>query len=78
MKSAYTDLRVARTKEAIRDALTELINEKGFDSITVKDITARANINRGTFYLHYRDKYDLFDLWSSIGDLYFIFIFSKR
>ncbi|QWG33554.1 TetR/AcrR family transcriptional regulator [Bacillus mycoides] len=61
MEKSYTDLRIARTKEAIRAALTELINEKGFDSITVKDITARANINRGTFYLHYRDKYDLLE-----------------
>ncbi|MBO9129456.1 TetR/AcrR family transcriptional regulator [Bacillus sp. 165] len=53
------DLRIIRTKAAIRDALTELIEEKGFKSITVKDITTRAKINRGTFYIHYQDKYDL-------------------
>ncbi|MBM7645916.1 AcrR family transcriptional regulator [Scopulibacillus daqui] len=59
MQESYIDLRIARTKSAIRDALTKLIEEKGFESLTVKDITTRAGINRGTFYLHYRDKYDL-------------------
>lgn len=54
-----TDLRVIRTKDAIREALIELIEEKGFEAITVKDITTRAKINRGTFYSHYQDKYDL-------------------
>lgn len=53
------DLRVIRTKESIRDALVELIDEKGFEAITVKDITTRAKINRGTFYAHYQDKFDL-------------------
>lgn len=53
------DLRVIRTQEAIKNALVELIEEKGFEAITVKDITTRAKINRGTFYSHYRDKYDL-------------------
>jgi AcrR family transcriptional regulator len=59
MNGKKTDLRVIRTKRAIRDALVELIGEKGFEAITVKDITARAKINRGTFYTHYLDKYDL-------------------
>jgi AcrR family transcriptional regulator len=54
-----TDLRVIRTKESIRDALVELIDEKGFEALTVKDITTRAKINRGTFYAHYQDKFDL-------------------
>ncbi|MEH7413664.1 TetR/AcrR family transcriptional regulator [Neobacillus drentensis] len=59
MRDNTTDLRVIRTKEAIRDALVELINEKGFETITVKDLTTRAKINRGTFYAHYQDKFDL-------------------
>ena len=53
------DLRVIRTKNSIRNALVELIEEKGFESITVKDITMKAKINRGTFYAHYQDKFDL-------------------
>lgn len=59
MQDMNTDLRVVRTKESIREALIDLIEEKGFDAITVKDITTRAKINRGTFYAHYQDKYDL-------------------
>ncbi|RIX60024.1 TetR/AcrR family transcriptional regulator [Paenibacillus nanensis] len=55
------DRRVTRTKRMIRDALTELMEEKGFDGITVKDLTERADINRGTFYIHYKDKYDLLE-----------------
>lgn len=61
MRDLNMDLRVVRTKALIIDALTELIDEKGFEAITVNDITTRANINRGTFYLHYQDKYDLMD-----------------
>lgn len=53
------DLRVIRTKQSIREALVDLIEEKGFEAITVKDITTRAKINRGTFYAHYQDKFDL-------------------
>jgi AcrR family transcriptional regulator len=55
------DRRIIRTKRMIRDALTVLMEEKGFEGITVADLTARADINRGTFYLHYRDKYDLLE-----------------
>jgi AcrR family transcriptional regulator len=54
-----SDLRIIRTRESIRDALVDLMEEKGFDAITVKDITIRAKINRGTFYAHYQDKFDL-------------------
>lgn len=53
------DLRVIRTKEAIRNALVYLIEEKGFEATTVKDITSKAKINRSTFYAHYQDKFDL-------------------
>jgi len=55
------DRRTVRTKVAIREALVALIQEKGFNALTVSDITKRADINRGTFYLHYQDKFDLLD-----------------
>lgn len=55
------DRRIVRTQLAIREALISLVQEKSFDALSVKDITTRANINRGTFYLHFRDKYDLLD-----------------
>jgi len=54
-----TDLRVRRTRKLLREALIDLATEKGFDAITVNDLTARAMINRATFYRHYRDKYEL-------------------
>jgi AcrR family transcriptional regulator len=43
----------------LRDALISLILERGYEAITVGDITDRADLNRGTLYLHYRDKQDL-------------------
>ena len=57
--SPRIDPRIERTREALRDALMVLIEEKGFDAISVQDITERAGLNRATFYLHYRDKKDL-------------------
>jgi AcrR family transcriptional regulator len=59
--SSNQDRRITRTKAAIRKALVSLIGEKGFDAISIKDITTKAGINRGTFYLHYKDKFDLLD-----------------
>lgn len=53
------DPRVIRTRQLLRDALVELIDEQGYEKITVQDITQRATLNRATFYLHYRDKLDL-------------------
>ncbi|WP_462411000.1 TetR/AcrR family transcriptional regulator [Neobacillus sp. Marseille-QA0830] len=61
MPNISSDKRALRTKQLIRDTMTELIEQKGFDAVTVKDITEKANINRGTFYLHYQDKYDLLE-----------------
>jgi len=61
------DRRILRTRRALRDALTALILEQGYASITVQDITDRADLNRGTLYLHYRDKQDL--LLSSSRDV---------
>ena len=57
--SRKNDPRIERTQEALRGALMALIEEKGFDAISVRDITERARLNRATFYLHYRDKQDL-------------------
>ncbi|MFD0679662.1 MULTISPECIES: TetR/AcrR family transcriptional regulator [unclassified Paenibacillus] len=55
------DRRIHRTRSTILDAFVSLIFEKGFPSISVKDITANADINRSTFYAHYQDKFDLLD-----------------
>lgn len=55
------DRRILKSQEAIKKALIELMSEKSFDDITIQDISDRANINRGTLYLHYQDKFDLLD-----------------
>ncbi|MEE6132831.1 TetR/AcrR family transcriptional regulator [Priestia sp. GS2] len=61
MSVQSVDRRIIRTKRRIREALAQLIEEKGFETITIRDLTERADINRGTFYLHYRDKFDLLE-----------------
>ncbi len=55
------DRRKRKTRLAIQQAVAQLIKEKGFESMTILDITERADINRGTFYLHFVDKYDMLD-----------------
>ncbi|MCL4528915.1 MAG: TetR/AcrR family transcriptional regulator [Chloroflexi bacterium] len=55
------DPRVRRTRQLIEQAFMEVINEKGFQEMTVRDITERAGINRATFYAHFQDKYGLLD-----------------
>jgi AcrR family transcriptional regulator len=50
------DRRVRRTRRILRDALTSLILEKGYDHITVQDILDRADVGRSTFYSHFTDK----------------------
>jgi AcrR family transcriptional regulator len=59
-KAQTEDRRVQRTQKSLRDALIELIQEKHYDTISVQDIIGRANVGRSTFYLHFRDKEDLF------------------
>lgn len=53
---ANTDPRVRRTRQWIRDALTELLQEKPFAAISITDLTKRAGIARVTFYQHYDGK----------------------
>lgn len=53
------DLRIRRTHSFLQEAIIELVTQKGFDAVTVGDITERAMVNRTTFYRHYQDKYDL-------------------
>ena len=55
MSGKPVNRRVQFTKNALREAMIELITEKPLTSITVKDVCARADINRSTFYLHYKD-----------------------
>src|SRR5262249_39919028 len=62
------DRRIQRTHELLRNALMQLIEERGYETITIQDITDRANVSRTTFYLHFRDKDDL--LFTTMEELY--------
>jgi len=50
-----------KTKQLIQVSFMQILEEKPFDSITIGDITKKVKINRGTFYLHFTDKYDLLE-----------------
>lgn len=53
------DRRVKRTCEALQQSLLALMQHQPLEQITVRELCQKADINRGTFYLHYRDVYDL-------------------
>jgi len=61
MKKEKTDLRILKTRKAIKAAFLTLIRTKGYDRITIQNIADEAMINRNTFYLHYIDKIDLME-----------------
>ncbi|MBS6509226.1 MAG: TetR/AcrR family transcriptional regulator [Paraclostridium bifermentans] len=60
------DLRIIKTNNNIRNTFVQLLNEKDFNSITVKDILDRALINRSTFYKYYTDKYNLAEVITQV------------
>ena len=53
------DRRVLRTRRQLSEAILALILERSYESITIQDITERADLNRATFYLHYGSKEEL-------------------
>lgn len=55
------DRRKRKTQQAIKEACLKLLESKNFEMLTVSDITEEADISRGTFYLHYVDKYDMLE-----------------
>jgi AcrR family transcriptional regulator len=55
------DPRVKRTRSLILRSFESLLAEKGFESISVQDVTGKAEVNRATFYAHFHDKYELLD-----------------
>ena len=59
MITMENDRRARRTKTLLKNAYIELLQEKKFTEISVKELCELADINRGTFYLHYNDIYDL-------------------
>ena len=63
------DLRIEKTRQALKDAICTLVEETDFEKLTVKDICLKAKINRITFYDHYKDKYDLLhDIFAELDE----------
>ena len=55
------DRRVRKTRRQLRECLITLLKEKKVQHITVRELTDMADLNRGTFYLHYKDVFDLLE-----------------
>ena len=55
------DPRVKRTRQLLEQAFMDVVAEKGFQAVSVQDITEKAGVNRATFYAHFPDKYALLD-----------------
>lgn len=53
------DRRILRTRKLLRESMVQLIMERGYDDISIQDVTDKANLGRATFYLHYHEKDDL-------------------
>src|SRR5207244_11868374 len=78
MTQSVSNLRVRRTQKLLREALIELIEERGFEALTIGELTSRAMVSRAAFYRTYQDKYDLVEqifeeamsaLLNAVGDL---------
>ncbi|MCZ8521311.1 MULTISPECIES: TetR family transcriptional regulator [Paenibacillus] len=64
MPTNANDPRVKRTRQLLMQAFMELLEQRrNIHSITVQDITARATVNRATFYAHFEDKYAFLECW---------------
>lgn len=55
------DRRIVRSRQMIMQAFIGLLGEQEFERVTIQGIADRANVNRGTIYLHFTDKYDLLE-----------------
>ena len=60
MASTANNRRTAKTRSALKNVLVELLQTRSLQRISIREITERADISRGTFYLHYTDIFDLY------------------
>ncbi len=65
------DRRIRKTRAVLKSSLLSLMKEKSVKHITVKELCDKADINRGTFYLHYTD---VFDIEVQIDDFLFRYL----
>ena len=61
------DRRIRKTRAVLKSSLLSLMKEKSVKHITVKELCDKADINRGTFYLHYTDVFDMLEQISAIS-----------
>ncbi|WPC43695.1 TetR/AcrR family transcriptional regulator [Clostridium sp. JS66] len=61
MEEKKLDRRIRKTKQTLLQALTKLMSKKKINNITVKELTDLADVNRSTFYLYYKDIFDIVD-----------------
>lgn len=61
MSTEAVDRRIRRTRKQLRECLVTLLKQKKVQDITVRELTELADLNRGTFYLHYKDVFDLLE-----------------
>jgi len=59
MNHLMGDRRIRRTKNLLKGHFVQLVKENGYKNVTVTDIVERADYNRSTFYLHFKDKEDI-------------------
>lgn len=57
-----------RTRKLLIETALQLVLEKGYDSVSIQDITDRADLGRGTFYIHFKDKEEI--VWTAIQELF--------
>ncbi len=57
-----------QTRQRLIQTTLQLVLEKGYDAISIQDITDRADLGRGTFYIHFKDKEDV--VWAAFQDLF--------
>jgi AcrR family transcriptional regulator len=57
-----------QTRKLLMQATLELVLEKGYDAISIQEITDRADLGRGTFYIHFKDKEEV--VWTAFRDLF--------
>ena len=71
MSEKVLDRRVQKTRKLLQDAMVDLVSEKGFESVTIKEILDRANVGRSTFYFHFQDKNELLhSCFEELGKLF--------
>lgn len=61
MGTELIDRRIRKTRKQLKDCLISLLKTKRIQDITVRELTEMADLNRGTFYLHYKDVFDLLE-----------------